>query len=185
MSVLGAPPLPYHASLVGMVDHAMTDRIAKIIAAMRSSGVTRARIAVHSDGGYLADGIAIYNLLRGSGLTVHTHNIGNISSAAIYVFLAGSARKCVPTGRYLLHATTSQTGRPSSADDLTALAANVAFDDERTSRILNAHLRLEESQRQMMRTADLIIGPEEAVRIGLAHEVSEFSIPAGIRYAAI
>lgn len=185
MSVLGIPPLPYHASLVGMVDHAMTERVAKIIVAMRGSGVTRARIAVHSDGGYLADGIAIYNLLRGSGVDIHMHCVGNVASAAVYVFLAGRTRSISKHGKLLVHYASAPTPQRTTTRDLTAVAAHTRLDDARAEAVLREHAALTDAHWDQLKVGDLVMGAEEAKACGLVHEISEFNVPPGALFGAI
>lgn len=54
-------------------------------------------------GGFVANGIAIYNTLRSLPVKTTMHNMGNIDSIGNAIFLAGKERFACPTSTFMFH----------------------------------------------------------------------------------
>ena len=61
-------------------------------------------ISISSEGGNLAAGFTAYHFLRSLPVPVTTHNLGNVESIGVLLFLAGEKRLVVQHGRFTLHA---------------------------------------------------------------------------------
>ena len=75
--------------------HAIDQKIA--------AGVSRIHLLINTPGGTVAEGIAVYNYLRGAPVEVITHNFGTVDSIGTIIFCAGEKRLCVPHARFLMH----------------------------------------------------------------------------------
>lgn len=64
------------------------------------------RINISSGGGSVRSGITAYNYLKNLPCLVHTHNLGEVSSAAILPFLAGKFRSADEISKFLFHPVT-------------------------------------------------------------------------------
>ena len=64
------------------------------------------RINISSGGGSIRSGITAYNYLKQLPCIVHTHNLGEVSSAAILPFLAGNVRTADDISKFLFHPAT-------------------------------------------------------------------------------
>jgi len=88
-------------------------------------------------GGFVADGVYLYNHIRQRPLKVITHNTGSLSSIAVAVFVAAEERYCSQHSMFMVHPTTMGPHQ----DQLTwerldgSLKAALA-DDQRTENIL-------------------------------------------------
>jgi ATP-dependent protease ClpP protease subunit len=60
-------------------------------------------INISSLGGCVASGITIYNYLKQQPFPIATHNLGEVSSAALLLYLAGSTRTAAPVSKFMIH----------------------------------------------------------------------------------
>ena len=60
-------------------------------------------INISSCGGSVSSGVTAYNILKGLSIPVHTHNLGEVSSAAILPYLAGSTRTMEGIAKFMFH----------------------------------------------------------------------------------
>lgn len=58
---------------------------------------------ISSSGGPVTIGVTMYNMIRQFPIPVHTHNMGEVSSAAILPFLAGKVRTAEPISKFMVH----------------------------------------------------------------------------------
>jgi ATP-dependent protease ClpP protease subunit len=70
---------------------------------LQVSGATSLTIAISSPGGAIVNGIAAYNALSSAQFLVSTHNMGNIDSIAIVLFLAVARRLTNSTSTFMFH----------------------------------------------------------------------------------
>ena len=64
---------------------------------------TNLLIKISSLGGSVSSGITIYNYLKSLPIPVHTHNLGDVASSAILVYLAGNTRTAEDVSKFLIH----------------------------------------------------------------------------------
>lgn len=64
------------------------------------------RINISSGGGSIRSGITAYNYLKQLPCIIHTHNLGEVSSAAILPFLAGKVRTADEISKFVFHPAT-------------------------------------------------------------------------------
>lgn len=74
---------------------AVSDRVAK--------GARSLLLAISSPGGNIYWGVTAYNFLRGLGIEIITHNLGQVDSVAGVLYCAGDRRLCVPDARFVIH----------------------------------------------------------------------------------
>lgn len=65
--------------------------------------ITSLTLQISSSGGSLNAGITAYNLLKAMPFPITTHNIGDTSSAAILLYLAGSKRIAENASKFMIH----------------------------------------------------------------------------------
>jgi len=80
-----------------------TNRLLAHLVDLQVSGASSLTIAISSPGGAIVNGIAAYNALSSAQFQVSTHNIGNIDSIAIVLFLAGAKRLTNSTSTFMFH----------------------------------------------------------------------------------
>lgn len=67
------------------------------------SQITGLRLNIHSLGGSVTDAAAIYNYLKTLPFEIHTHNCGEVTSAAILIYLAGTKRTAEKYSKFMIH----------------------------------------------------------------------------------
>ena len=60
-------------------------------------------VNINSEGGEVTYGVALYNYLKSMPFPVYTHNLGDVSSAAVLLYLAGETRTAAPNSRFMIH----------------------------------------------------------------------------------
>jgi ATP-dependent Clp protease, protease subunit len=164
----------------GVIDSAGVTRIAQAINSAVNQQYDCVHLCFSSIGGYVGDGIFLYNHLRSLPLAVTMHNIGTVASVATTLFVAAERRICSPNGIFMIHpvAVGTQMQALSSAPLVTALQAALA-DEERTDAILRDRTKLPEDVLGARRQSDIYITAKQALEYDLVHEVAEFSLPPG------
>lgn len=77
------------------------------------NGATSIQIRMSSPGGFTQAGFWLANILRCLPVQLATHNIGEVSSIALPIFLAAPSRSAEPTSRFLMHPLTWTVSEPA------------------------------------------------------------------------
>ena len=151
----------------GAIDSTGASRVASALNAAVKDRCDEVQLCISSYGGYVSDGIFLYNHIRGLPLRVVAHNIGSVTSIAVAVFLAAHERYCSSLGMFM------------SAQRLQSSLDSALADDRRTENILRERAAIPEEILTARRFKDVYITPNEAVIYGLVHAVKEFTLPDG------
>ncbi len=132
-------------------------------------GTQAIEVHINSYGGEVAEGVSIYNALRGSGKEVTTVCDGFACSIASVVFMAGKRRVMRPASMLMLHnpsvgahGTSAQLRK--QADDLDAIC-----ELSKTAYLMGGGIDAETLAQAM--DAETWVSPEQAIEWGLATEV--------------
>ncbi len=176
-SLLGPKTAYYGFS--GMIDSSGVTRIAAALNHAVNNGFDEAQLCFSSLGGYVADGIYLYNHIRGLPLKVIAHNIGSVSSIAVASFVAAEQRYCSSHAMFMTHPTAFPTLEGMTADRLNGALAAALADDVRTENILRERTGIPDDLLAKRRISDVHITPEDALRFGLVQGIREFTLPRG------
>ena len=168
-------------TLSGDVNSDMVHRVFESVAAMCADGIDTAHILVQSNGGYVSDGLCLYNFLANSPVEFVMYNGGAVASIAVILFLAGSRRYASDTARFMVHkshATASPGARP---DALNIIVEGLRADDARTESILRRHIELTPEQWAIHQYSDLHLTARDARTARMINAVSDFTPPKGAR----
>src|SRR5450830_667127 len=165
----------HHAyfTLSGDVNSDMVRRVFNAVSDMTEDKISTAHVLIQSNGGYVSDGICLYNFLSKLPIELVTYNGGAVASIAVTLFLAGRHRCASDTARFMVHkshATASPGARP---------------DDLRTERILRSHVSLNEEHWRVHAYSDLHLTAEQAFEVGLIDAIRDFAPPRGKRLTNI
>jgi ATP-dependent Clp protease protease subunit len=174
-------PSEVYATLTGMVDAQMTQRVFSNGAVAVNNGVKKMHLLIQSIGGTVGEGVGIYNFLRNLPLELVTYNGGNVLSIAVMVYLAGRVRKTSKTAAFMIHKSTYTLPTPTPAERLKISAEGLMVEDARSETILREHIKLAPEKWHVHERGDLYLTAEEAVTAGLAHEIADFAPPLGSR----
>jgi ATP-dependent Clp protease protease subunit len=140
--------------------------------------VKHVHLLFQSAGGYVGDGVFLYNLFRSIPIELTLYNVGQISSAGVVAYLGAKHRKTTKNATFMLHRSTNSP-QFATATKLNHVAKSLVLDDQRVDTIVRDHIKLPNELWDALEHHDVYVSGEEAVKFGLAHEIGEFSPPAG------
>jgi len=163
----------------GAIDSGGASKIAAALNNAVNESFDEVQLCMSSFGGFVSDGIYLYNHIRGLPIRVVAHNTGSVTSIAVAVFLAAEERYCSPHGMFMIHPTVMSSKESMSAQRLQSSLDSALADDRRTENILRERAAIPEEILTARRYKDVYITPKEAVIYGLVHGVKEFELPHG------
>jgi len=163
----------------GPIEPAGVGRLAGALNSAVNNGVSVVHLAFSSNGGYVADGVYLYNHIRALPLQLVIYNTGSVSSIAVSVFLAAHQRFCSIHGMFMIHPTTMGQSEGLTARRLQSTLDAALADDDRTDNILRERSRIPEEVLAARRHSEIYISPVQAMNYGLVEAVREFSLPQG------
>ena len=172
-------------TLSGDVNSDMVRRVFNAAADITEDKLTTAHILIQSNGGYVSDGICLYNFLSKLPLDIITYNAGAVASIAVTLFLAGRQRHASDTARFMVHKSHATASPGSRPDALSIIVEGLRADDMRTERILRGHVNLTQEQWQVHAYSDLHLTAEQALDVGMIDSIRDFAPPKGKRLTNI
>ncbi|HEX3487400.1 MAG TPA: ATP-dependent Clp protease proteolytic subunit [Micropepsaceae bacterium] len=163
----------------GPIDSSGVGRVAAALNTAVNNGSDEAQLSFSSLGGYVSDGIYLYNHIRSLPIDVVIYNTGSVSSIAVTVFVAGKERYCSPHAMFMIHPTVMPSQEGMTSERLQSSLNAALADDARTENILRERAAIPEEILVARRFKDVYITPKEAVIYGLVHGVQNFTMPKG------
>lgn len=167
-------------TLSGDVNSDMVHRVFDSVSGMSEAGIETAHVLIQSNGGYVSDGLCMYNFLSNAPVNFVMYNAGAVASIAVILFLAGSRRYASETARFMVHkshATASPGARP---DALNIIVEGLRADDARTESILRKHIELTPEQWAIHQYSDLHLTARDAKTARMITDVADFAPPRGV-----
>jgi ATP-dependent Clp protease protease subunit len=167
-------------TLSGDVNSDMVHRVFEAVSGMSESGIETAHVLLQSNGGYVSDGLCMYNFLSRAPVNFVMYNAGAVASIAVILFLAGTRRYASETARFMVHkshATASPGARP---DALNIIVEGLRADDARTESILRKHIELTPDQWAIHQYSDLHLTSRDAKTAHMITDVADFAPPRGV-----
>jgi ATP-dependent Clp endopeptidase proteolytic subunit ClpP len=113
-------------NLAGSVSSQTIQTLMELVSERVGKGARSILLAISSPGGNIFWGVTAYNFLRGIGVEIITHNVGQVDSIAGVIYCAGDRRLCVPDARFLIHGVAAQFANENiSEKDLRSRLANL------------------------------------------------------------
>lgn len=167
-----------YATFAGGIDDSAVQRFFSAFNAGINNKVKRVHLLVHSSGGMISDGIALYNYLNSIPIEIYTYNMGQVSSIAVLPFLSGARRFASSSAFFMIHKShvTPQTG---TSTQLKEQARYLSLEDARVEGILKSGINLPTAKWRLHRYSNVHLTAEEAMSFGLITAVHDFIPPAG------
>lgn len=128
-------------------------------------------VSIHSPGGSLFDGLAMYNALKASGKTIETRVEGIAASAASIVFLAGSSRVMPKDTFLMIH--NPWSGAMGDAEEMRSVADSLEQFQQAIINIYARETNLPEDEVRTMMAAETWLDSKDAVDMGFATSVED------------
>lgn len=167
-------------TLSGDVNSDMVHRVFEAVAGMTENGIETAHVLIQSNGGYVSDGLCLYNFLSNAPIKFVMYNGGAVASIAVILYLSGTRRYASETARFMVHkshATASPGARP---DALNIIVEGLRADDARTESILRKHIELTPEQWAIHQYSDLHLTARDAKLARMINDVADFAPPRGV-----
>jgi len=166
-------------TLSGDVNSDMVHRMFEAVANMTEDGIDTAHVLLQSNGGYVSDGLCLYNFMANSPIKFVMYNAGAVASIAVVVYLAGSRRYASETARFMIHKSHATASPGSRPDALNIIVEGLRADDARTESILRRHIELTPEQWAIHQYSDLHLTSRDARTAHLIDAIADFAPPKG------
>ena len=175
-----ATPLEVYCIFCGIIDQAAVQRIFQtlVTATNPANNVKHIHLLFQSSGGNVGDGVCLYNFFKSLPVDLTLYNAGSVSSIAVIAYLGAEKRKTSTRATFVIHRS-HVSPQFATATRLQSFAESLTVEDQRTESILREHIKLPDEKWSDFTNQELFFSGEEAVKIGLADEVGEFSPPKG------
>ena len=164
----------------GAIDQEAATRIFNGLATISANSVNRVHMLFQSLGGGIGEGVALYNFFRALPFDLTLYNTGTVASIATIAYLGAKKRKTSAFAAFAIHRTQTTT-QFVNTQTIKSLADAAVINDQRTEAILRQHITMSSEKWSQFDHNDVIFTAEEAVKVGIADEIREFSPPAGTR----
>lgn len=173
-------PTQVYTTFVGNIDQAAVQRFFIGMATVMATPITDVHVLFQSTGGFIGDGVCLYNYFQSLPFTLTLYNAGSVQSIATIAYLGAKKRKVSTYATFMIHRSYNFP-QAATATRLESITHSVRLDDQRTEAILRKHIRLTDAQWNDLDHHDLVFSAEEAIKIGLADEITDFAPPKGTR----
>src|ERR1700745_346826 len=128
-------PEEIHAIFCGGIDQANAQKAVNGLAQAMGGKAKHVHLLFQSAGGYVGDGVFLYNLFRTIPIEITLYNAGQISSAGVLAYLGANSRVTSRTATFILHRST-KSPQFATATQLDHAAKTLVLDDERSEMIV-------------------------------------------------
>lgn len=172
-----APKIAY-AIFYGSIEQASGQKVVNQLTGGIAAKIEHVHVLFQTAGGYVADGVFLYNLFRTIPIEITLYNAGQINSAGVIAYLGAKNRVTSKSATFMIHRST-KSPQYATAAELGHAGKTLVLDDERTEAILRNHVTFPPKMWTALRSHDIYITGEEAVKFGLATAIGEFGPPPG------
>ena len=157
---------------VGAIDESTTYSLCQQLRHLAyEDSYERITIYFNSPGGEVQSGLAIYDVMQAIPCPVRTVCLGQASSMAALLFVAGDERLMLPHARILIHDPLVRGGIGGSALEIKTLSDNLMRTREITAEVLSRHTGHTLEEVLATTSHDAWFEAPEAVKWGLADKV--------------
>lgn len=126
-------------------------------------------IIVNSQGGDEHVGRAIAGYIKASGCTVYTEGFGDVHSAAVLIFAAGSKRRLSKAATVMVHESSTEVQGNSTA--IKVAAKQMEQDEVFWCNLLQEYTGTDAKTWMKLHEDETFLRPEEALKLNLATEL--------------
>src|ERR1700685_3391926 len=174
----GQLPEEVYAMFCGGIEQVTAQKTVNSLAIAMGGKVKHVHLLFQSAGGYVGDGVFLYNLFRSIPIELTLYNAGQISSAGVTAYLGAKIRKTTKSATFMLHRCINSP-QFANATKLQRIADTLVLDDKRTDEIVRNHVSLPSELWTELQFHDIYLSGDDAVKFGLADGIAEFAPPSG------
>lgn len=175
-----APNLPesVYGVFCGTIDQANAQKVVNTLAVAMGAKVKHVHLLFQTTGGYVCDGVFLYNFFRAIPIELTFYNAGQVSSIGVVAYLGAKGRKTAKSASFMIHRSTN-SAQFANAASLQHMSKGLILDDQRTEDIIRAHVNFPPEVWENIHHHDIYVSGEDAVKFGMADAVGEFAPPEG------
>lgn len=131
-------------------------------------------INISSLGGNVASGISIYNFLKNLSFPIRTHNMGEVSSAAILPYLSGTIRTAEPISKFMIHPLTIGINSELPYHKVQEILRGIDLDIKNFGKIISTETNSLNGQcniENLLKSDSLVLDPPTAYEYGIVTEM--------------
>lgn len=172
---------PAYVSFSAEVNINTAEQLQALAANIVGQGHPEIHLLLSTPGGAVQYGITIYNFLLSLPIKVVTHNLGNVDSIGLVIYLAGVERYACPHTTFMLHGVAMQVPAPTTLfeKNFQESLARLTADQERIKGIYSERSKVSPEQAESLFLQETTLSAEDAVSRGIVHEIRQLSIPSG------
>ena len=173
------PPFVYvvfTAEIVPQTVETLIQALSKLV----KQGVPGVCLAFSTPGGNVAQGITLYNFLRGVPFNLVAHNIGNVGSIGNAVFLAADTRYACPHSTFMFHGVGFD--RPAARyeqKELKVMLDGLSADQKLIGSIISGRTKITQEETEGFFMEGQTKTAEFARERGIVDDIREFKLPSG------
>lgn len=172
-------PETLYGVFCGSIDQASAQKFVTTLSVAMGGKAKHVHLLFQTAGGYVGDGVFLYNFFRTVPIELTLYNAGQVSSIGVIAYLGAKRRKTSKSASFMIHRSTNSP-QFANAANLEHMAKSLILDDQRTEDIVRAHVNFPPEVWEHINRHDIYISGEDAVKFGMANEIAEFSPPAGV-----
>jgi len=173
-----------HAILMGPINAELAERVLSFIKEKVSNDCTRIHLAINSPGGSVPVALSLANILQSLPCQITTYNIGNVDSAAVIVFAAGSERICAREAIFCIHPISKEVAGLHTIRTLSAIIREIEEDTERVTKFLSRQTQMATpSKWRELMSEPHVISADTAVEIGIINRIDECRFALNFRFS--
>jgi len=164
------------------IDERRSAILLSVISDYLKTGIKKLSINISSPGGSVFHAISLHNFIKGlKGVTVHTHNFGQVDSSANIVFLAGEIRTCSPASSFLFHGVKRIFRGPTAlnSQELSENLESLKSDVEKLVEVISISTGHSKKEISSFFRKQKVFAAKEAKDWGLAQEIIDQTTPSG------
>lgn len=135
-------------------------------------------VNIDSPGGYLDEGFAIYEYIKGLKVPTHTKGRGVVASSATIIFLGGDSRSIYSGTQFMIHFPYIAKLENAGSDELDMLSSLVKEDEKRLTKFYSEKTSIEENAIKSMLKSETFLTEDELFDLGFTTEKQSAKIAA-------
>ena len=173
-----APPPCVYVIFTAEIMPNTTESLLQSLANLAAQGVPEVYLLLSTPGGNVADGIALYNFLRGVPFRLTIHNIGNVDSIGNAVFLAADHRIACPNTTFMFHGVGFDSPATRYEEKiLRERLEGILADQKRIGGIIVDRTSIPQDEVEGFFREAKTLTAELARERGIIHDIAEFNLP--------
>ena len=176
-----------YINYTGKIDYRGAASLMDLLSGALVEGHKEITLTIASPGGITDVGFMLHNHIKALPIKVTTHAVGNVDSAGVPIFLAGTDRYAARLSSFMIHLP-KKGFDPSarfSAAELVQFAQDLKQNETSLIRLLKDYLTHSETEIQQFLATGKRFSAEEACSVGIASRVDELVIPMDARVFSV